>query len=98
MRQQDMVMGPSRLGPVSDVHCKIQNRPLVREDTLHQEASTCQTKEHLEIWSWAPKSGPTPRRTGRLTVGRKFNSTPFTFDEAAACQLYLQGNAWKRQE
>jgi hypothetical protein len=29
-----------------------------------------------KIWSWAPKGGPTPRRTGRQTVGRKFNSTP----------------------
>jgi hypothetical protein len=28
------------------------------------------------MWSWAPKRGPTPRHTGRLTVGRKFNSSP----------------------
>jgi hypothetical protein len=35
-----MVIGPSRLGPVSDVHCKIQARPLVGEGDLHEEAST----------------------------------------------------------
>jgi hypothetical protein len=29
-----------------------------------------------KIWSCAPKGGPTPRQTGRLTVGRIFNSTP----------------------
>jgi hypothetical protein len=27
----------------------------------------------LKIWSWIPKGGPAPRRTSRLTVGRKFN-------------------------
>jgi hypothetical protein len=29
--------------PVSNVHCKILTRPLVREGALHEEASTCQT-------------------------------------------------------
>jgi hypothetical protein len=27
------------------------------------------------MWSWVPKGSPIPRRTGRLTVGRKINST-----------------------
>jgi hypothetical protein len=51
-------MGPSRLWPVSDVHCKIQTRTLVREGALHEEASTCQTKEHV-------KSGHGPQRAAR---------------------------------
>jgi hypothetical protein len=67
---------------VSDVHYKIQTRPLVREGALQEEASTCQTKEY-KIWSWAPKGGQTPRHTGRLTVGRKFNSNSTTFTEYA---------------
>jgi hypothetical protein len=27
------------------------------------------------MWSWAPDGSPTPRQTGRLTVGRKLTST-----------------------
>jgi hypothetical protein len=61
---------------MSDVHCKIQTRPLARRIVLHEEASTCRTKEHVKSGHGAPKGGPTPRRTGRLIVGRKFNSTP----------------------
>jgi hypothetical protein len=63
---------------VSDVHCKIQTRPLVREGVLHEEASICQTKER-KFWPWAPKGSPTPRRTGRLNIGRIFNSIPLHF-------------------
>jgi hypothetical protein len=35
------------------------------------------TKERIKdkIWSWAPKGRPIPRRTGRLNVGLKINST-----------------------
>jgi hypothetical protein len=69
-----MVMGTSQLWPVSDVHYKIQTRPLVREGTLHEEGRRRQTKEHV-------KSGHGPQRAARHqdrlpTVGRKFNSTP----------------------
>jgi hypothetical protein len=32
-------------------------------------------KRKDKIWSWAPKGSPIPGRTGRLTVGRKINST-----------------------
>jgi hypothetical protein len=30
----------------------------------------------IKIWSWAPRGCPTPRRTGRLIVGRKINLNP----------------------
>jgi hypothetical protein len=36
----NMVMGPSRPWPVSDMHCKIQTRPLIREDALYEEGIT----------------------------------------------------------
>jgi hypothetical protein len=44
---------------------------------LKEEQRNCQTKkeEQDKIWSTVPKGGPIPRRTGRLTVGRKKNST-----------------------
>jgi hypothetical protein len=32
-------------------------------------------RETKEIWSWAPDGIPTPRQTGRLTVGRNLTST-----------------------
>jgi hypothetical protein len=35
---------PGRVSDVSDVHCKVQTRPLVREGALHEEASTCVLK------------------------------------------------------
>jgi hypothetical protein len=40
---------------MSDMHCKIQTRPLVKEGALHEEGSTYQTKEHV-------KSGHGPQR------------------------------------
>jgi hypothetical protein len=43
---------------MSDVHCKMQTCPLVREGTLHKEASTRQTKEHV-------KPGHGPQRVAR---------------------------------
>jgi hypothetical protein len=33
---------------MSDVLCIMRNRPLVREDALHEETSMCQTKEHVK--------------------------------------------------
>jgi hypothetical protein len=55
---------------------KLQTRFLVREDALKAEQRNCHTKEEEQdkIRSRVPKGGPIPRRTGRLTVGRKKNS------------------------
>jgi hypothetical protein len=54
---------------------KLRTRFLVREDVLKAERRNCQTKEGQDkIWSRVPKGGLIPRRTGRLTVGRKTNS------------------------
>jgi hypothetical protein len=32
-------------------------------------------RQKKKIWSWAPDGSPTPRQTGRLTVGRKLTLT-----------------------
>jgi hypothetical protein len=57
------------------LYSKLQTRFLVREDALIAKRRNCQTKEEQDkIWSRIPKGGPIPRRTGRLTVGRKNNS------------------------
>jgi hypothetical protein len=44
---------------------------------MEEKSSNCQPKkeEQDKIWSRVPKGGPIPRRTGRLTVGRKNNSS-----------------------
>jgi hypothetical protein len=56
---------------------KLQTLFLVREDALKAERRKCQTKEEqAKIWSRVPKGGPIPRRTGRLTVGRRRTPTP----------------------
>jgi hypothetical protein len=59
------------------LYSELQTRFLVREDALIAKRRNCQTKEEQQdkIWSRIPKGGPIPRRTGRLTVGRKNNST-----------------------
>jgi hypothetical protein len=55
---------------------KLQTRFLVREDALKVERRNCPTNEEQDkIWSRVPKGGPIPRLTGRLTVGRKTNTS-----------------------
>jgi hypothetical protein len=58
------------------LYSKLQTRPLVGEGATNQETSNRQTEK--KIWSWAPDGSPTPRQTGRLTVGRKLTSLYFT--------------------
>jgi hypothetical protein len=62
---------------VSD--CTVNYRPVFSSEKapLKEKKSNCQTKkeEQDKIWSRVPKGGPIPRRTDRLTVGRKKNSS-----------------------
>jgi hypothetical protein len=51
-------MGPLWLWPVTDVQCKIQTHPLLREGALHEETSKYQTKGNL-------KSGNGPQRAAQ---------------------------------
>jgi hypothetical protein len=46
--------------------CKLQTRPLVREDVSHQHTRIF--LRVIKIWSWAPGGCPTPRQTCLLTV------------------------------
>jgi hypothetical protein len=64
------------------LHCKLQTRPLVREGALQEEQQrNCHwRKDKDKFWSWAPKVRLIPRRTGRLTVGSKINSTQLIFE------------------
>jgi hypothetical protein len=61
--------------------CKIQTRPLVREGALHEEASICQTKEHVKCVH-GPQRGArhqdilTDLPTDRPTDSRKVALTP----------------------
>jgi hypothetical protein len=57
----------------SNCTSKLKTHPLVRKDAPHQETLNRQTKnKNLVMGSdWSP----TPRQTGRLTVGRKLTST-----------------------
>jgi hypothetical protein len=65
----------------NQLYSKLQTRFLVREDALIAKRPNCQTKEEEQdkIWSSILKGGPIPRRTGRLTVGRKKNSNSTLF-------------------
>jgi hypothetical protein len=38
------------------MHFKIQDCPLVREGTLHEEISTCQTEENVKSANWLEKA------------------------------------------
>jgi hypothetical protein len=76
------------------LYSKLQTRFLVREDALIAKRRNCQTKEEDQdkIWSRIPKGGPIPRRTGRLTVGRKKNSNSKVFEHVLVTpqKPYLQ--------
>jgi hypothetical protein len=65
------------------LYSKLQTRFLVREDALIAKRRNCETKEEEQdkIWSRIPKGRPIPRRTSRLTVGRKKNSNSITNGE-----------------
>jgi hypothetical protein len=66
---------------------EFQTRFLVREEALKAERRNCQMKEAEQdkIWSRVPKGGPIPRRTGRLTVGRKKNSNCIPLFKCIGC-------------
>jgi hypothetical protein len=63
---------------VSD--CTVNYRPVFSSARTHWKQNNVIVKqkeeEQAKIWSRVPKGGPIPRRTGRLTVGRKKNSNP----------------------
>jgi hypothetical protein len=77
------------------LYSKLQTRFLVREDALIAKRRNCQTKkeEQDKIWSRVPKGGPIPRRTGRLTVGRKKNSNSNSSSQTTEQQINTESSA-----
>jgi hypothetical protein len=52
---------------------KCHTRFLVREDAPHKQTGNC--LRVINIWSWGPRCGLTPRQTDRLTVRRNITLT-----------------------
>jgi hypothetical protein len=70
--------------PRSNYMSKLQTHPIIREDGLHQE--TREVTQKTKIWTWAPYGSPTPRETGRLTVGHKLTAARNSVDSTTtAC-------------
>jgi hypothetical protein len=59
--------------PRSKCTSKLQTHPLFREGA--PTSRNQQSPDRNKIWSPAPRGSPTPRQTGRPTVGRKLTST-----------------------
>jgi hypothetical protein len=69
-------MSPLLLWPLTD--CTTNYRPVLSSERVPQdeEQSNCPAKKgKRNIWWWAPKGCPTPRRIRQLTVGHNINST-----------------------
>jgi hypothetical protein len=74
VRQESMAAGPARLGPLCDRTASY--RPVLsseRAPYIKKQVIVRVKKKHEQIWSWALREKPTPRQTGRLTVGRNIN-------------------------
>jgi hypothetical protein len=68
-----MVTGSERLGPVSD--CTANCRAVLSSERVpHIKKKKCHSK-HVISGHVSQNGGPTPGRTGRLTVGGKSTST-----------------------
>jgi hypothetical protein len=65
--------------------------PPVRESAPVKKASNCQTKEKIEIWSWAAIGCQTPRPIGGVTVGCKID---FDLDVVGATSSPLSPRFW----
>jgi hypothetical protein len=80
-----MVVCSAGLGPKSDcsgkaqkqLNSKLQTRPLVRESATKQQTRSClkEISRRKKNWSRVPDGRLTPRRTGRLIVGRNVTLT-----------------------
>jgi hypothetical protein len=83
MRQYYMVASSAGLGAESDcsgkgqkyVIVQINYTPVLSSGKAPHSKKPAIVKQKTKIWSWAPDGSPTPRQTGRLTVGRKLTST-----------------------
>jgi hypothetical protein len=53
----------------------VNYRPVLSSERVPHIKKPAIVRQKTKIWSWAPDESPTPRQTGRLTVGRKLTST-----------------------
>jgi hypothetical protein len=60
---------PALARPKSNCTCKLRRLILSSEKVTHIKKPAI-VKQKTKTWSWVPDGSPTPRRTGRLTVGR----------------------------
>jgi hypothetical protein len=52
---------------------RVNYRPVLSSERVPNIKKSATVRQKTKIWSWTPDGTPTPRQTGRLTVGRKFN-------------------------
>jgi hypothetical protein len=55
-------------------NCTVNYRPVLSSERVPHIKKPAIVRQKTRIWSWAPDGTPTPRQTGRLTVGRKLTS------------------------
>jgi hypothetical protein len=92
-----MVVSSVGLRPKGDCSGKAQNQlykyitdPSSRQRGCHTSRNPQSSDRETKIWSWAPDGSPTPKQTGRLTVGRNVTSTSTSAVRIVTLQaLYL---------
>jgi hypothetical protein len=76
-----MVVSSAGLGPESDCSGEAQTklykyyRPMLSSERVPHIKIPAIFSQKTKIWSWTSDGSPTPRQTGRLTVGCKLTST-----------------------
>jgi hypothetical protein len=68
-------------------NCRVNYRQVLSSERVPHIKKLAIIRQKTKIWSWAPDGSPTPRQTGRLTVGRKLTSLHFTSTEQESTEL-----------
>jgi hypothetical protein len=73
---------------------QVNYRPVLSSERVPHIKKPAIVRQKTKIWSWAPDGSPTPRQTGRLTVGHKLTSTSTRVIKLCwiicPCKFYLQ--------
>jgi hypothetical protein len=72
---------------------QVNYRPILSSDRVPHIKKPAVVREIKEIRSWDPDGIPTPRQTGRLTVGRKL-----TTSTSKRCDIRLKGKTVRTSE
>jgi hypothetical protein len=54
---------------------QVNYRPILSSKKVPHIKKPAVIRQKTKIWQWAPDGSPTPRQTGRLTIGHKLTST-----------------------